>query len=136
MRHQEIHQDMGVGRGGAGEPFPLDFENFSKKNCFLSFEWEKTNFTTSSPPLKNFWTNPLVTPLEKILRYLTSSANFVHLRRSGKLVWHVAILPNFVFSLILMRKVSRTKKFLNVIMFNPFTFPALIQTLCFITDSN
>jgi len=28
----------------------VDFENSSKKGCFLSFEWEKTNFTTSAPP--------------------------------------------------------------------------------------
>jgi len=30
----------------------------SKKSCFLSFEWEKTNFTTFAPP----WKNPLVPP--------------------------------------------------------------------------
>jgi len=32
---------MGVGRKGAGgpkAPSPLDFENFSKKGCFLDFE--------------------------------------------------------------------------------------------------
>jgi len=23
-----------------------EFEKFSKKDCFLSFEWQKTNFTT------------------------------------------------------------------------------------------
>jgi len=28
---------------------PLDFEIFSKKRCFLSFEWEKSNFTTFGP---------------------------------------------------------------------------------------
>ena len=27
--------------GGTGEKASLDFENFSKKTCFLSFEWEK-----------------------------------------------------------------------------------------------
>jgi len=41
----------GVGSGQRW-PFPLDFENFSKKGCFLSFEWEKTNLTTSVPPRK------------------------------------------------------------------------------------
>ena len=34
-------------KGGAS---PLDFENISKIGCFLSFEWEKTNFTTFGPP--------------------------------------------------------------------------------------
>jgi len=33
---------MGVGRGALP---PLDFEIISKKGCFLSFEWEKSNFT-------------------------------------------------------------------------------------------
>jgi len=33
-------------RGCRGSLDPLDFENFSKKGCFLSFEWEKTNFTS------------------------------------------------------------------------------------------
>jgi len=32
--------------GGQGVLTPLDFENFSKKGCFLSFDWEKSNFTT------------------------------------------------------------------------------------------
>ena len=40
---------MGVGRGGAGGPFLLlDFRNFRKKG-FLSFEWEKTDFTKFDP---------------------------------------------------------------------------------------
>jgi len=43
---------MGVGRGKRGGLAPLDFGNFSKKCCFLSFEWEKTNFTTFGPPTK------------------------------------------------------------------------------------
>jgi len=31
----------------------MDFENFNKKGCFLSFEREKTNFTTfCTPPAK------------------------------------------------------------------------------------
>jgi len=30
----------------------LDFENFTKKGCFLSCEWEKSNFTTLAPPGK------------------------------------------------------------------------------------
>jgi len=46
-------------KGGAS---PLDFENISKIGCFLSFEWEKTNFTTFGPPLEKFWKNPLVAP--------------------------------------------------------------------------
>jgi len=46
---------MGVGRGGKGAETTLDIHNFSKKGYFLSFEWEKTNFTTFGLPLeKNF----------------------------------------------------------------------------------
>ena len=47
---------MGVGRGGAGRGRapPLEFEIFSKKCCFLSFEWEKANFTISAPPPEKF----------------------------------------------------------------------------------
>jgi len=37
---------------------PLDFENFSKKGCFLNFEWEKPNFTTFAPPGKNLEKSP------------------------------------------------------------------------------
>jgi len=54
---------MGVGRGQGGQGPPLDFENFSKKVCFLSFEWKK-QITTFGPPLEKFWKNPLVPPLE------------------------------------------------------------------------
>ena len=39
---------MGVGRG----PWPPGFWKFSKKGCFLSFEWEKTNFTAFGPSRK------------------------------------------------------------------------------------
>ena len=38
----------------------------AKKGCFLSFEWEKLNFTTFFP-LQNFSKNSLVHPLETIL---------------------------------------------------------------------
>jgi len=42
---------MGVGRRGEGEALArLDFENFSKKGCFLIFEWDKINFTTFGRP--------------------------------------------------------------------------------------
>jgi len=40
---------MGVRREGLP---PLNFENFSKKACFLDFEWEKANFTTFGPLLE------------------------------------------------------------------------------------
>jgi len=40
--------------GWQGGPCPpLDFQMFTKKGCFLSFEWEKSNFTTFAPPWKN-----------------------------------------------------------------------------------
>jgi len=55
---------MGVGRGGRGLG-PLDLKISTKKGCFLSLEWEKTNFTTSGYPLEKFWKNPLVPPLKK-----------------------------------------------------------------------
>ena len=40
-----LHTSMGVGRG-------QEFEKFCKKGCFLSFEWQKTNFTTFGRPLE------------------------------------------------------------------------------------
>jgi len=52
---------MGVGRGAGGLGPTLDFELFSKKSCFLSFEWEKSNFATFEP-LEKFWKNTLVAP--------------------------------------------------------------------------
>jgi len=50
---------MGVGRGDLG---PLDFENFGKKGCFLSFEWEKNKFHHFWPLLEKFGKNPLEAP--------------------------------------------------------------------------
>jgi len=44
---------MVVGKGGKGPKAPLNLKNFSKKGCFLSFVWEKVNFTTFGPPWKN-----------------------------------------------------------------------------------
>jgi len=38
----------------------MDFKSFSKKGWFLSFEWEKTNFTTFGFLIENVWKNPLV----------------------------------------------------------------------------
>ena len=32
----------GVGGGLGGPCLPLEFETFSKKGCFLNFQWEKT----------------------------------------------------------------------------------------------
>jgi len=54
---------MGIGRG-ARRPWPsLDFENFSKNDCFLSFEWEKTKFATFDSPRKILEKSPS-TPLK------------------------------------------------------------------------
>jgi len=40
------HAVSWMSEGGCkGTLIPLDFENLSKKGCFLSFEWETTNFT-------------------------------------------------------------------------------------------
>jgi len=51
-------KDLGIGRGGKREALaPLDFENFSKKGCFLSFEWEK-QISPHLAPLEKFWKNP------------------------------------------------------------------------------
>jgi len=52
---------MGVGRGSRGTKAPLDAENIIKKGYFLSFEREKSTFTTVAP-LEKFWKNPLVAP--------------------------------------------------------------------------
>ena len=62
-------KDIDVEMGGRGDLAPLDFdfENFSRKDCFISSEWEKTNLTTFGS-LKKFGGSPLVPlPLEKIL---------------------------------------------------------------------
>jgi len=32
----------------------------AKNGCFLSFEWEKSNFITFDPPLETVWKNPLM----------------------------------------------------------------------------
>jgi len=49
-----MNRNMGVGRGwGSREPRPtLDFDNSSKKGCFLNLDCEKPNFTTFGPPGK------------------------------------------------------------------------------------
>jgi len=62
---KDKHVPMGVGRGAGGHA-PSVFENFSKKGCFLSFDWEKLNFTPSGPPRKTLEKSPSA-PLEKIL---------------------------------------------------------------------
>ena len=61
------HPAHGRRKGGQGDQGPLIFENCSKKGCFLSFEWEKTNFTTFGLPWKNFGKIPWCPSLEKIL---------------------------------------------------------------------
>jgi len=45
--------------GGFGTPWILNY--LANKGCFLSLEWEKTNFTTFDPIGKNL-ENPLVAP--------------------------------------------------------------------------
>ena len=46
-----------------GRPCPtLDFEISEKIGCFLSFEWEKSNFTTFGHPLEKFRKSPLMPP--------------------------------------------------------------------------
>ena len=44
---------MGVGEGGG-----WILKISAKNGCFLSFEWEKSNFTTFGPPYKKFWKTP------------------------------------------------------------------------------
>jgi len=44
---------MGVGRR-AGVLFPLDFENYSEKGCFFSFELEKKQISPLLAPLTKF----------------------------------------------------------------------------------
>jgi len=61
---EKILAAMCVGRG-QGALAPLDFENFSKKRLFFSFEWEKQISSFLAP--EKFQKNPLVTSLEKIL---------------------------------------------------------------------
>jgi len=40
-----------------------EFENCTRKDCFLSFEREKTNFTTFAHPLEKFLENSTSGPL-------------------------------------------------------------------------
>jgi len=55
--HHVASTYMSIRRGARG-PWPsLDFENLSKKDSFLSFEWEKTNFSSLSFSCKNAVTN-------------------------------------------------------------------------------
>jgi len=55
--------------GGPGEHWPpLDFEIFSKKGCFLSFECEKLNFTTFGSTGKIEEKSPCGPRLEKSFR--------------------------------------------------------------------
>jgi len=54
--HVETQPVKRFGRGGRG-----GLEILAKRDCFLSFEWEKTNFTTLGP-LDKFWKIPLVPP--------------------------------------------------------------------------
>jgi len=49
---------MGVGRRQGGACSTLEFKILSKKDCFLSFEREKTSFTTLGPPGNNFGNIP------------------------------------------------------------------------------
>ena len=55
---------MGVGRG-RGLSLTLDFKNFSKKDCFLNFEWEKKSHHFWLPPGKILENSPGGTSLEK-----------------------------------------------------------------------
>jgi len=52
---------MGVGKGG-GAKVPLDFENFIKKGCFPSFEWEKAISPLLGPPRRILEKNPSAFP--------------------------------------------------------------------------
>ena len=47
---RRMHFGAWASEAGLGGLAPLDFKNFSKKGCFLSFEWEKTNYTTFGHP--------------------------------------------------------------------------------------
>jgi len=62
------HEGRKGGQGGQGAKAPLDFGNFSKKGCFLDFEWDKINFTTfGHHPWKILEKCPSATTLKKIL---------------------------------------------------------------------
>jgi len=58
---------MGVGRGAVGAKAPPWILKFSaKKGCFISFEWEKTNFTTFGPTWKKSFRRPCYTYIRHI----------------------------------------------------------------------
>jgi len=64
---QTQYGSVGVERGQGGAKGPLEFKLFSKNGCFLSFEWEKTNFTTFSslenPPSAPHWKKSFQPPM-------------------------------------------------------------------------
>jgi len=66
--HWYSYHRHGRRKGGRGGPwFHWILKLASKKGCFFSFEWEKTNFTIFAHPLEKFWKNPLVLPPGKNL---------------------------------------------------------------------
>ena len=56
---QLLYRRSWASQGGEGKarPAPVCWK-FQQKGCFLRFEWEKTNFTASGPPLETFLENP------------------------------------------------------------------------------
>ena len=57
----------GHGRRKGGPRPPWILKMSAQKGHFLSFEWEKSNFTTFAAPSKKFGKIPWWSPLEKIL---------------------------------------------------------------------
>ena len=67
MRNAQNPLHMGVGTGGRGALPPWILRFWARKGCFLSFEQEISNLTTSGPPWKNWVKIPWWPPLGKIL---------------------------------------------------------------------
>ena len=66
-------------KGRQGVDPPLNFEKFSKKSCFLSFEWENQILSLLAP-LEHLCKNPLVALLEKIHPNPCVEREFAHTR--------------------------------------------------------
>ena len=55
LQRHDVNPDMAMGVGRGRQEGPLWISKIlTKKGCFLSFEWEKTNLTTFGRPYKTF----------------------------------------------------------------------------------
>ena len=120
--------------GGAGDLWTdLILEISSKRGCFLTFDGEKTNFTTFSPPRKILEKSPssplgkiLPTPVNELFVCLFVFINclFVCLFSCVFLVKRCTYFRELLILVLLQWKIKKIKKFTDLIDF--VTFGGLI----------